>query len=111
MLIKGFCRDARMNHDRRLLAFASFSLLVLLVFGTFLFQVLEGWSALDAFYFTGITMATIGYGDIVPHTPSGKIATVLFAFVSVGIALYSLNLLARVTFRQKLEDLRWLKKK
>lgn len=97
-----------MNHERWLLAVSLFSLLVLLVFGTFLFQILEGWSTIDAFYFTGVTMTTVGYGDVTPHTPAGKVATVLFAFVAVGIAFYSLNLLARLAFKQKLESVRWL---
>ena len=100
-----------MNHNRWLLVLALFSILVLLTFGTFMFQLLEGWSTLDAFYFTGVTMLTIGFGDVAPHTPAGKIATVVFGFVAIGIALYSANLLARLTFRHQIEDIRWLMKK
>jgi len=100
-----------MNHERALLITAVFSLIVLMVFGTFLFQILEGWHAIDAFYFTGMTMLTVGYGDITPHTNAGKIAAVLFALVSVGIALYSLNLIARLAFRHKLENMQWMLKK
>lgn len=88
-----------------------FSILVLLVFGTFLFRTLEGWSTLDSFYFTGVTMLTIGYGDVSPHTPAGKIAVVFFGFMSIGIALYSVNLLARLAFRHSLEDEKWIRKK
>jgi voltage-gated potassium channel len=81
---------------------------VLLTFGTFLFQLLEHWVLIDAFYFTAMTMLTVGYGDIAPQTPAGKIASVLFAFVAVGIALYSVNIIARLAFRHQMEDLRWL---
>ncbi len=102
---------ANVHHERTLFFLTLFSLAVLLTFGTFLFQVLEGWSTLDAFYFTGVTMLTIGYGDIAPHTPVGKVATVVFAFVAIGIALYSVNLIARMTFRHQVEDVRWLMKK
>ena len=88
-----------------------FSIAVLLIFGTFLFQLLEGWSTLNAFYFTGITMLTIGYGDLYPVTTAGKIAVVFFGFISIGIALYSVNLLARMTFRHQIESVHWLRRK
>jgi voltage-gated potassium channel len=100
-----------MNHERTLLTTALVSLLVLLIAGTIIFKHLEGWTTLDAFYFTGVTMLTIGYGDIHPKTPIGKIAVVAFGFVAIGIALYSVNLIARLAFRQKLESVRWLRKK
>jgi hypothetical protein len=48
-------------------------------------------------------MMTVGYGDIAPKTDTGKIASVLFAFIAVGLALYSVNILARLAFRHRLE--------
>ncbi len=100
-----------MEKESALLWTSLFSLVVLLAFGTFLFQILEGWHFIDSFYFTGMTMLTVGYGDITPHTYTGKIAAVCFAFVSVGIALYSVNLIARHAFRHSVEEQRWLRKK
>ena len=49
---------------------------------------MEGWNYTDSFYFTGITVATIGYGDITPVTDVGKIFTVFFGFAGIGIALF-----------------------
>lgn len=100
-----------MNHDRTLLVTAFVSLLVLLSIGTFTFKHIEGWTTLNAFYFSSMTMLTVGYGDVAPHTPAGKIAAVIFAFMSVGIALYAVNLIARLAFRQKLESVKWMRKK
>ncbi len=100
-----------MNHDRTLLITAFVSIFVLLVIGTIAFKHIEGWSTVNALYFTGMTMLTVGYGDITPHTTAGKIAALIFAFVSVGIALYAVNLIARIAFRQKLESTKWLLKK
>ena len=59
--------------------------------GTVVFHLLEKWSWIDSFYFTIITLATIGYGDLVPTTPVGKLVTVIFVIVGVGIFLGFLN--------------------
>ncbi len=39
----------------------------------------------DAFYFTVITLTTIGYGDMSPTTPFTRIFTTIFVFVGLGI--------------------------
>ncbi len=44
-------------------------------------------SLFDAFYFTMVTVATVGYGDLSPVTPLGRIV-VMFTFVT-GLALFA----------------------
>ncbi len=44
----------------------------------------EGFSFLDAFYFIIVTMATVGYGDVHPVTPSGKVLAILVIITGVG---------------------------
>ena len=97
-----------MEHDNALLGMALASILLLLLTGTLVFHFIEHWTYVDSFYFTGITMATVGYGDITPHTNIGKIITVFFSLTSVGVVLYSLSILARHAFRQRIEDVNWI---
>ena len=58
---------------------------LLLVAGTIIFMVIEGFSPLDSFYFCFITLATIGYGDITPTTDLGKIVTVIYGIAGLGV--------------------------
>ena len=52
---------------------------------TVFFHWVEGWSWLDSYFFTVVTLTTVGYGTLVPATAVGKIATTLLIFVGLGI--------------------------
>ncbi|MHC1754312.1 MAG: potassium channel family protein [Methanosarcina sp.] len=53
--------------------------------GTFFYHSVEGWGWLDSFYFSVITLATVGYGDFTPKTDIGKLFTVVYIFLGLGI--------------------------
>lgn len=53
--------------------------------GTVFYRVVEGWAWLDAFYFTVITLTTVGYGDLSPQTPLGKLFTVAYLLLGLGL--------------------------
>jgi voltage-gated potassium channel len=61
--------------------------LAVLVFGTIAFMFMESRSFIDAFYYIIVTMATVGYGDIVPTTPAGKIVAILLIVAGVSTFL------------------------
>lgn len=52
------------------------------------FHLVEGWSFLDAAYYTTVTLATVGYGDFTPKTSLGKIGAIILIFTGVSTALY-----------------------
>lgn len=66
---------------------------IILVIGTVVYHYLEGWSWLDAFYFSFITLTTIGYGDFSPKTDAGKVFTIIYIVIGVGIILSFINTL------------------
>jgi len=69
-------------------------LLAVLAGGTAGYMLVEGWNVWDAFYMTVTTVATVGYGEIHPLSPRGRLFTVALIFGGVGTALYTVTLLA-----------------
>ncbi|MCI5130369.1 MAG: potassium channel protein [Candidatus Electrothrix sp. EH2] len=63
-------------------------LLIFLVIGPAGYMLLEGTCFLDGLYLTIITISTVGYGDIAPTTPAGRLFTVLLIFSGVGYVMY-----------------------
>jgi voltage-gated potassium channel len=70
------------KHIYRLLLLAA---LVALAVGTIFYHLVEHLGWLDAYYFSVITLATVGYGDITPHTSAGKLFTTFYVLFGVGI--------------------------
>lgn len=51
----------------------------------FYYRWTEGWGMLDAVYFSVVTISTIGYGDLTPQTPAGKLFTIFYVFCGLGL--------------------------
>ena len=71
--------------------------------GTAFYWDVEDWSLLDSFYFSAITLATVGYGDLVPSTPGGKLFTVFYVFAGVGIILTFVQAVAQASVARRNE--------
>jgi hypothetical protein len=69
--------------------FVSLALLaaVAIVSGTGFYTLVEGLRFVDAFYFSVITLTTVGYGDFAPQTDVGKLFTAVYVLFGVGILL------------------------
>lgn len=79
---------------RQYRALASVSLL-LLIGGASFFHYTERFSWVNAFYFCTMTLTTVGYGDIVPKTNTGKIFDMGYVIVGIGIIATFANLLVK----------------
>jgi len=66
-----------------------------LVVGTFGYMVIEGQSALNAFYMTTITVTTVGFREAFPLSPAGQAFTIMLAFGGIGVILVIASEFAR----------------
>lgn len=58
-------------------------MLMYLIIGIGVYGQLEGWSAPDTVYFLIVTSTTVGYGDLCPETPAGRLFTCFYALVGI----------------------------
>jgi voltage-gated potassium channel len=72
--------------DRESRPVLTWALLTLLL-GTLVYSWLEGWKLLDSLYFCVISLATIGYGDLVPTTDPGRAFTIVYVINGIVILL------------------------
>lgn len=79
-----------------------FILLLVVSIGAYAYHSVEGWNYLDSTYFVVITITTIGYGDLVPQTATGKIFTMFFSFIGIALALYFLSFISSNLFKKHL---------
>ena len=68
-----------------------------IVAGTAAYMFLEGWSVVDALYFSVITLTTIGFGDLHPTTDVSKLFTIAYILTGLGIVALFLSELPKHT--------------
>lgn len=59
--------------------------ILIFMVGTLFYHNVEKMSYLDALYFSVMTLATVGYGDLYPQTDLGKIFSIFYVLIGVGI--------------------------
>jgi voltage-gated potassium channel len=78
----------------------------LMIVGTIFYTLVEGWSIVDAVYFCSMSLATVGYGDVVPTTDVGKIFTVVYVLAGIGILVSFFTALTKKTLEMQAERIR-----
>lgn len=92
-----------MSPGRRfLLAIAGIAALAVL--GALGYVLIERVSVIDAFYMAVSTIATVGFGDIKPLSPAGRLFTIGFIVGGVGTAFYLLTTVAELVIEGRLRE-------
>ena len=90
-LFRSLLKASREPEVRGVVTLAS----TLIMVATIFYWLVEGWSLLDAAYFSVVTIATVGFGDITPKTGLGKIFTIGYIFAGIGIFVSAVTAIAR----------------
>lgn len=83
------------EEQKRLLRYfriAALAAIAMIIVGAIFYHNVENLSWVDSIYFCVITLATVGYGDITPHTDIGKIFTIFYILSGVGVIATFANL-------------------
>jgi voltage-gated potassium channel len=82
------------SHPRNPLVYlirASLALILLVCIGIAGYRILEGFTLLDSLYMTVITLTTVGFGEVHPLSPAGRVFTMLLILGGGGIAAYTVT--------------------
>lgn len=90
--------------------FAKFALgyLVVLIILSFLLQIIEyksHWSFLDAFYQIVITVSTVGFGEVKPLSPLGRLFIIGVIFLQTGFFVYITSKLVDLAVSGELKEI------
>jgi voltage-gated potassium channel len=97
--------DVMRTHVRRQFIFSLMLIVLVVLFGTIGYMVVEGWSAFDSLYMTIITITTVGYRELHVLSDEGKVFTMTLIVIGVGTILYTLNNAARIVIEGELRNI------
>ncbi len=69
------------------------------------YMLIEGWTFLEAFYMTIITVATVGFTEVKPLSPAGRLFTSGLIVLGVGSVAYSFGTLVEMMVEGGLRDI------
>ena len=72
------------------LVFALILLAIVIISGTAGYALIERWGMLDSLYMTVITIASVGYMEVNPLSPNGRVFTIFLIIFGMGVLLFGI---------------------
>lgn len=73
----------------------------MILWASVFYRYVEGWGWLDSFYFSVITISTVGYGDFSPETAAGKVFTIFYVLIGLGVFVTAATTIADSILSQR----------
>ncbi|HCP82736.1 MAG TPA: two pore domain potassium channel family protein [Octadecabacter sp.] len=89
--------------SREIILYLFGTLVMIVASGTVFFHFVEGWSWLDSYFFTVVTLSTVGYGSLVPVTAVGKIGTTVLIFFGLIVVAAVIQHLGTFTLKNRIK--------
>ena len=86
------------------LGIAAILLLISLFIGLTGFMRIEGFNLLDAFYMTVITFSTVGFNEVRPLSPDGRLFTSFYIILNLGIFDYVVSIITSYFFEAEFQQ-------
>ncbi len=90
--MKGFWNSVT---GRRVAVIAAVSI-ALFAFGTAGYMLLQHYTFIEALYMTVITLSTVGFGEVHPLNPTGRIFTIVLILMGAGFIAFSLAYFSQI---------------
>lgn len=92
-----------MEHIRLLISLLL--LLVVIALGTLGYFYFEHMEMFDSFYMTLITISTVGFGEVKPLSPAGRLLTIFIIISGISLLTYTLSQIATVFIEGELRKI------
>ena len=79
------------------------ALILVILFGTLSYHIVEGWGLFESLYMTVITITTTGYGELFEMSTKGRIISMILMFFGIGIFFYAMNALMPIIVERRLK--------
>lgn len=78
------------------------AVIIIVTVGILSFMHVEGWDFVDALYYVSSTLTTVGSGDVIPLTHTGRIISVIYMWLGVAIVASSIGFVGTTFLRNHL---------
>lgn len=80
------------------------ALAAIILIGAIGFAFFEEHTFFESLYWAVVTLASVGYGDMTPKTPQGRLFTILLIMSGMGVIAYGLSMVTAIFVEGELKD-------
>lgn len=103
-IIKDYTRNQKNVENYESLKAAGINVLYAMSIGSLIFGLSEGWRFIDSFWFSFVTLTTIGFGDFTPTLPLTRVFFVFWVIYGLGAMSVFLGEITDAFKRQREEE-------